>query len=233
MIKQDLIREGKGKRVYNTSDPNSIIIEFMDFAKAFHGLKIGKIDEKAHSNMQITEKFYNLIEASGIRTHFIQTISDNEFLAKKVKIIPIVVKIRNRVAGSLGVRLGLPNGTVLKHPVIEFCLKNEGLDYPLVNRSHLYALELLNKQEIEFISNTSFKINDILSNYLKTKNIDLIDFKMEYGRFNGEILLADDITPDNSRFWDSQTDEPLDMDLFRWGMDGVESSYIDFINRIK
>ncbi|HHW31389.1 MAG TPA: phosphoribosylaminoimidazolesuccinocarboxamide synthase [Clostridiaceae bacterium] len=233
MTKKELLYEGKAKKVYTTEDKNLYIISYKDDATAFNGLKKGSIKEKGAINNLISNHLMGLLEKEGIPTHFVKELSDRETLVKKVIIIPLEVIIRNIAAGSLTKRLGLPEGTPLKHPVLEYCYKNDALGDPMVNESHIKALGLATEEELELIAGYSFKINDFLRNYLKDIHIDLIDFKIEFGRTeDGTILLADEISPDTCRFWDSKTGKKLDKDRFRFDLGDVEEAYKEIMKRL-
>lgn len=227
-----LLTEGKGKRVYATEDPETAIVYFKDEAMAFHGLKRGRILGKGEVNNAVCMHIYELLESSGVKTHFLKQLDGRQSLVRRVEIIPICVKVRNRVAGSLAQRMGLPTGKALNPTVIEFCLKNEDLDDPLVNATHIRALGLATAEELDFISETAEKVNAILTDYMEEIGIELIDFKMEFGRYHGEILVADEISPDTARFWDARTHEPLDIDRFRRDLGNVEQAYQEVLHRM-
>ena len=228
-----ILREGKGKKVYATDDPDKAIVYFKDEAMAFHGLKRGRILGKGEVNNFVCEHLFHLLEENGIESHFLEHIDARHCLVKRCEMIPLSVKIRNRSAGKLAERTGIPVGTKLEPPVIEFELRNTEMDVdPLVNNSHIYAMGLATPEEMETITRTSLRINEILTAYLKDINIELIDFKLEYGRFHDRIIVADEITPDTARFWDSGTHEPLDIDRFRRDMDNVAEAYQEVLHRM-
>lgn len=232
MKKLDLLYEGKAKKVYKTDMEDRCIVEYKDDATAFNGLKKGTIIGKGVVNNKVSNHLFGLLERSGIDTHYIEEISDRETIVKKVEIIPVEVIVRNIAAGSLSKRLGIPEGTVLKRTVLEFCYKNDDLGDPMVNEYHIYAMDLATPEEIKTISQMAFKVNDLLRDYLKDLKIDLIDFKLEFGRFKGGIVLADEISPDTCRFWDSTTGEKLDKDRFRRDLGNVEEAYQEILNRL-
>jgi phosphoribosylaminoimidazole-succinocarboxamide synthase len=228
-----ILREGKGKKVYATDDPDKAVVFFKDEAMAFHGLKRGRILGKGEVNNAVCEHLYTLLQQHGIETHFLERIDARHSLVKRCEMLPFAVKIRNRVAGSLHTRTGLPVGMKLDAPVVEFTLKDTEMDEdPLVNHTHIYAMKAATPEEMEEITRVSLKVDEILTAYLKEINIELIDFKMEFGRYKGRILLADEITPDTARFWDSSTHEPLDIDRFRRDMDHVAEAYQEVFHRM-
>lgn len=232
MKKLELLYEGKAKKVYATDDPGYVILEYKDDATAFNGLKRGTIVGKGVVNNKISNHLFQLLERHGIPTHYVQELSDRETLVKRVEIIPVEVIVRNRAAGSLSKRLGLPEGTRLKSAVLEYCYKNDELGDPMVNEHHIYAMELATEEEMSRIADMSFKVNQILLNYLRDLNIELIDFKLEFGRFNGQVILADEISPDTCRFWDTRTGEKLDKDRFRRDLGDVEEAYQEILHRL-
>jgi len=230
--KFEQLYEGKAKKVYATDDPDCVIVEYKDDATAFNGLKRGTIVGKGVVNNKVSNHLFQLLEKHGIPTHYVRELSDRETLVKKVHIIPVEVIVRNRAAGSLSKRLGLPEGMKLKTTVLEYCYKNDELGDPMVNEYHIYAMGLATKDEMERIADMSFKVNQILSDYLKDVNVELIDFKLEFGRFNGQVILADEISPDTCRFWDTRTGEKLDKDRFRRDLGNVEEAYQEILHRL-
>ena len=230
---RSILREGKGKKVYATDDPDKAVVFFKDEAMAFHGLKRGRILGKGEVNNAVCEHLYTLLQQHGIETHFLEKIDARHSLVKRCEMLPFAVKIRNRVAGSLHTRTGLPVGMKLDAPVVEFTLKDTEMDEdPLVNHTHIYAMKAATPEEMDEITRVSLKVDEILTAYLKEINIELIDFKMEFGRYKGRILLADEITPDTARFWDSSTHEPLDIDRFRRDMENVAEAYQEVLHRM-
>jgi phosphoribosylaminoimidazole-succinocarboxamide synthase len=226
------IIEGKGKRVYATENPDEAVVYYKDEAMAFHGLKRGRIVGKGEINNRICEYLFTLLTKNGVPNHFIRRIDDRSSLVKRVSIVPVVVKVRNIVAGSLARRTGYPEGTHLKNTVIEYCLKDSELDDPLVNLTHITAMGLATAGEIRRMEEIALRVNEILTAELADINIELIDFKLEFGRFHGEVLLADEISPDTCRFWDASTHEPLDIDRFRHDMGDVEDAYREVLHRL-
>ncbi len=232
MEKRQMIYEGKAKKVYQTDNPDLLIIEYKDDATAFDGKKRGLIPNKGILNNKISSIFFELLEKNGIRTHFVRMLSEREMLVKSVKIIPVEVIVRNIVAGSLSKRLGLSEGTPLSTTVLEFCYKSDELGDPMINHYHVLAMNLASKQEIEKIEQMALRINDILKDFLQSRNIVLVDFKLEFGRSGDQILLADEISPDTCRFWDSSTKEKLDKDRFRRDLGNVEEAYWEIYRRV-
>lgn len=232
MQKLAMLYEGKAKKVYKTDHEDRYIVDYKDDATAFNGVKKGKIQEKGIMNNKISNHLFKLLEKEGVPTHFEEEISDRETIVKKVEIVPIEVIVRNIAAGSLSKRLGLEEGTKLKTTVLEYCYKNDELGDPMINDYHIYALELADKEELDKISRIAFKVNEVLSHYLKDLGIALIDFKLEFGRYKGDIILADEISPDTCRFWDSKTKEKLDKDRFRRDLGHVEDAYKEVLRRL-
>lgn len=225
--------EGKAKKVFATNDENYCIVSYKDDATAFNGLKKGTIMGKGAINNRVTNHLMKLLEKNGIPTHFVEELSDRETVVKKVSIVPLEVIVRNIAAGSLAKRLGLEEGTKMKSTVLEFCYKNDELGDPMINEYHILAMEFATKEELDLIAKYSFKINEILSNYLKDANIELIDFKLEFGKTaDGQIVLADEISPDTCRFWDTVTGEKLDKDRFRRDLGNVEDAYQEVLKRL-
>ena len=232
MQKLAMLYEGKAKKVYKTDHEDRYIVDYKDDATAFNGVKKGKIQEKGIMNNKISNHLFKLLEKEGVPTHFEEEISDRETIVKKVEIVPIEVIVRNIAAGSLSKRLGLEEGTKLKTTVLEYCYKNDELGDPMINDYHIYALELADKEELDKIARIAFKVNEVLSHYLKDLGIALIDFKLEFGRYKGDIILADEISPDTCRFWDSKTKEKLDKDRFRRDLGHVEDAYKEVLRRL-
>ncbi|MDK2902359.1 MAG: phosphoribosylaminoimidazole-succinocarboxamide synthase [Clostridiales bacterium] len=232
MKKLEQLYEGKAKKVYATDDPDYVIVEYKDDATAFNGVKRGTIVGKGVVNNKVSNHLFKMLEGHGIPTHFVQELSDRETLVKKVDIVPVEVIVRNIAAGSISQRLGIPEGTVLKHTVLEYSYKNDELGDPMINAYHVYAMGLATPEEMKAIDEMAFKVNDILSDYLKGMNIRLVDFKLEFGRFHGQIILADEISPDTCRFWDMATNEKLDKDRFRRDLGHVEEAYQEILRRL-
>ncbi len=233
MEKTNQMYEGKAKKVFATDDENYCIVSYKDDATAFNGLKKGTILGKGVVNNRVTNHLMKLLEEKGIPTHFVKELSDRETVVKKVKIVPLEVIVRNIAAGSLAKRLGLEEGTKLQSTVLEYCYKNDELGDPMVNEYHILAMGWATKEEIDEISKYALKINEILSEYFKEANIELIDFKLEFGKTkDGKIVLADEISPDTCRFWDSVTKEKLDKDRFRRDLGDVDKGYKEIMKRL-
>lgn len=232
MEKGKQIYEGKAKKVFETSDPELCIVSYKDDATAFNGEKKGTITGKGVVNNKMSNFMFKLLEEQGIKTDFVEELNDRDTVLKRVEIVPLEVVVRNKAAGSLSKRLGLPEGTPMKTTVLEFCYKNDELGDPIVNEYHILAAGLATKEEIDKIAQMALKINDVMIEFFKGVNIDLIDFKLEFGRFKGDIILADEISPDTCRFWDVNTGEKLDKDRFRRDMGGVEEAYAEVMKRI-
>ena len=225
--------EGKAKKVYATDREDLYIVEYKDDATAFNGEKKGTITGKGHLNNEISTIFMTMLNERGIPTHFIEKLSNNEQLVKKVEIVLLEVVVRNIAAGSLAKRLGLAEGTVLPKTVVEFYYKNDDLGDPLINDSHIDVLELATPDIVAKMEQYGRQINDILVEYLKARNVILVDFKLEFGITpSGELILADEISPDTCRFWDADTKEKLDKDRFRRDMGGVEEAYQEMLRRL-
>ena len=233
MEKREQLYEGKAKKVYSTDNDNYCIVSYKDDATAFNGQKKGTIMGKGAINNRLTNHFMRMLENNDIKTHFVEEINDSETVVKRVSIIPLEVIIRNVAAGSMAKRLGVEEGTELKCTVIEFSYKDDALGDPLINSYHAMGLGFANKEEIDTIKEMAFKINDILKEYLLKANIELVDFKLEFGKTSkGEIVLADEISPDTCRFWDAKTHEKLDKDRFRRDLGNVEGAYEEVIHRL-
>ncbi len=230
--KLEQLHEGKAKKVYRTNDPDLYWIEYKDDATAFDGKKKGTIMNKGILNNSITVHFFNLLESNGIVTHLVKQVNEREQIVKAVDIILVEVVVRNIAAGSLSKRLGMQEGTMLPKTVLEFYYKDDALGDPLINDYHIQVLDLANPEQMKSISIMALKINDILREYLKDKKIDLIDFKLEFGTHKGEVILADEISPDTCRFWDLETREKLDKDRFRRDLGNVEEAYREVLKRL-
>ena len=233
MEKREQLYEGKAKKVYATDDPNLVIVSYKDDATAFNGLKKGTIVGKGVVNNKVTNHLMQLLEKEGVPTHFVEELSDRDTVVKHVSIVPLEVIIRNISAGSFAKRFGVEEGIVFDEPTIEFSYKNDDLGDPLMNAYHARALKLATAEEIETIKAMAFKVNEVLKAFFKAVNVDLVDFKLEFGRLNdGTIVLADEISPDTCRFWDSTTHEKLDKDRFRRDLGNVEDAYSEMMRRI-
>ena len=233
--KLEQIYEGKAKKVFATSSPDYYIVEYKDDATAFNGLKHGTITGKGIINNKMSNAMFQLLEKNGVKTHFAEQLSDRETLVKAVKIVPLEIIIRNIAAGSFSKRYGVEEGTPLKISTLEYSLKNDALNDPLINDSHIIALGVATEHELSQISSMAYKVNEVLKNFFAGIGIKLIDFKIEAGRLinnNNEIILADEISPDTCRFWDAATNEKLDKDRFRRDLGGVEEAYQEIFSRI-
>ena len=233
MNKGNLIYEGKAKKVYETDDKDIVLVDYKDDATAFNGLKKGTIVGKGVVNNKVTNFMMQLLEKQGVKTHFVEEISDRETLVKRVSIVPLEVIIRNISAGSFAKNYGVEEGIVFDEPTIEFSYKNDDLGDPLINSYHAIALKLATKEEIEQIKQMAFKVNEVMKNFFLSVGVELVDFKLEFGKTSdGTIVLADEISPDTCRFWDSKTHEKLDKDRFRRDLGNVEDAYNEMSKRI-
>ncbi len=232
MEKLDLLYEGKAKKVFKTADPDVLIVDYKDDATAFNGIKKGTIVGKGVINNKMTNKVFQLLEKKGVPTHFIEQLSDRETAVKKVSIVPLEVIIRNVAAGSFSKRLGVEEGVEFKEPTIEFSYKNDDLGDPLINSYFAVALGLATWEEIDTIKKYAFKVNEVLKEYFLQADIQLVDFKIEFGRYHGEIILADETSPDTCRLWDVHTKEKLDKDRFRRDLGNVEEAYNEVFKRL-
>lgn len=233
MKKGKQIYEGKAKKLYETDEKDFYIQEFKDDATAFDATKRGTIKGKGIVNNKISAKLFELLEKNGIKTHFVKLLSDREMLIKRLKIIPIEVTIRNVVAGGMAKMLGLEEGIGLKEPVLEYHYKNDKLHDPLFNEYHIKALGLAADEELKIIKSYSFKINKVLKDFFSKKGLDLIDFKLEFGKHKGEVLLGDEISPDVCRLWDKSTQKKMDKDRFRRDLGGIEETYQEVLRRVE
>lgn len=227
-----LLYEGKAKKIFSTDKVDEVIVYYKDDATAFNGIKKAQIENKGVLNNSITCTLFELLEKKGVKTHFIKKINDREQLCKKVEIVPLEVIVRNVAAGSMAKRYGIAEGTELKTTVFELSYKNDELGDPLINDYHAVAMGLATFEELLEIYHLASEINDILKEVFLKKDVNLIDFKLEFGRFNGEILLADEISPDTCRFWDVKTGEKLDKDRFRRDLGNVTEAYEEILSRI-
>ena len=234
MEKKELLYEGKAKKVFTTEDPNLYIVSYKDDATAFNGLKKGSISGKGVINNRLSNHIMQLLEKKeGIPTHYVEELNDRETVVKKVQIVPLEVIVRNIAAGSLSKRLGLPEGTPMKKTVLEYCYKDDDLGDPMINEYHILAMDLCTKEELDTIADYALRVNQFMIDYLKDANIELVDFKIEFGRTpDGQIILADEISPDTCRFWDATTHEKLDKDRFRRDLGGVEDAYEEVMRRL-
>ena len=233
MEKTVQLYEGKAKKVYATNDENLVIVSYKDDATAFNGLKKGTISGKGVINNRMSNMLMQMLEKNGVPTHFVEELSERDTVVKKVSIVPLEVIIRNISAGSFAKRYGVEEGIVFDEPTIEFSYKNDALGDPLINEYHARALKLATREEIETIKSMAFKVNELLKERFAKMNITLVDFKLEFGRLSdGTIVLADEISPDTCRFWDSTTHEKLDKDRFRRDLGGVEDAYNEVMRRL-
>ena len=233
MKKLDLLYEGKAKKVYKTDDENIYIVDYKDDATAFNGLKKGTIVGKGVINNRMSNHIFRLLEKAGVPTHLVEELSDRETAVKKVSIVPLEVIVRNVAAGSFSKRMGVEEGKKLLCPILEFSYKNDDLGDPFINKYYALALGLATEEEIDRIAELTFKVNEVLIQYFSSIGIDLIDFKIEFGRTpDGEIILADEISPDTCRLWDKETHEKLDKDRFRRDLGNVEDAYHEVFKRL-
>lgn len=232
MEKCEQLYEGKAKKVFLTEDPDVLIVSYKDDATAFNGLKKGTITGKGAINNRMTNLLFQKLEKEGIPTHFIQELNDRETAVRRVEIIPLEVIVRNVAAGSFSKRLGIEEGTELAEPTLEFSYKNDELGDPLINSYYAKALQLATEQEIEKIRTYSFQINEVLKRKYKAAGLRLIDFKIEFGRFHNQVILADEISPDTCRLWDAESGEKMDKDRFRRDLGNVEDAYIQVARRL-
>lgn len=233
MEKKDFLYEGKAKKIFSTEDPDLLIVEYKDDATAFDGQKKASLESKGILNNQISALFFELLQEAGIQSHYVRMLGERELLVKRLQIVPVEVVVRNIVAGSLVSRIGLDEGTVLPRTVLEFYLKNDKLHDPMINRTHIYALDLATPEEMNKVEELSLKVNEILQDHLKKVNIVLVDLKLEFGRFGKEIMLGDEISPDTCRFWDASSGEKLDKDRFRRDLGGITEAYQEVLRRLK
>ena len=230
---KEMLYEGKAKQVFATEDPEIVMVHYKDDATAFNGLKKGTITGKGVINNQVTNFMMQKLEQAGVPTHFVQELNERDTLVKKVQIVPLEVIIRNISAGSFAKRFGVEEGIVLENPTIEYSYKNDDLGDPMINTAQALALKLATPAEIETIRTMAFKVNEVMKAFFAEVGVDLVDFKLEFGRLSdGTIVLADEISPDTCRFWDSKTHEKLDKDRFRRDLGGVEDAYVEMRRRI-
>jgi phosphoribosylaminoimidazole-succinocarboxamide synthase len=230
--KKDFLYEGKAKIIYTTEDPDLVVVDYKDDATALNGLKKGQISNKGVLNNKIASFFFEMLATKGIESHYVRRLSERQMLVKKLAILKVEVVVRNIVAGSLSKRLGLPEGTSLKRPVLEFYYKDDALGDPMINPYHIYAIDIATEEQVDTLSTSALKINDILKAYMLERGILLVDFKLEFGTFHGQVLLGDEISPDTCRFWDAKTMEKLDKDRFRRDLGGVEEAYVEILSRL-
>ena len=232
MEKKEQLYEGKAKKVFATDDPDVVIVDYKDDATAFNGVKKGTITGKGVINNKMSNYLFKILGKEGVPTHFIEELSDRETAVKKVQIVPLEVIIRNVAAGSFSKRLGIEEGRVLLCPTLEFSYKDDALGDPMINSYFALAIGAATQEEIDDITKYAFKVNDVLKEFFADAGIDLIDFKIEFGRYHGKIILADEISPDTCRLWDSETHKKLDKDRFRRDLGNVEDAYQEVFRRI-
>lgn len=228
----NMLYEGKAKQVFETEREDAFLVHYKDDATAFNGEKKGTITDKGVLNNKISSFFFELLTKKGVPNHFIERVNDRDQLVKRLQILPLEVIVRNIVAGSLAKRLGLAEGTPCKRPILEFCYKNDELGDPFINRYQILALDWATEEQLDLVEKYAFQVNDILKEFLADKKVTLVDFKLEFGLHNGEVLLGDEISPDTCRFWDSETGEKLDKDRFRRDLGNVEEAYHEMLFRL-
>ena len=233
MEKRELKYEGKAKKVYATDRPDCYWVEYKDDATAFNGVKHGQILDKGIVNNKLSAMFFQKLEAEGIPTHFVELVNDREQVVKALEMLPLEVVVRNVVAGSLAKRVGVEEGYVLPQPVVELYYKDDALGDPLVNESHVAAMGWAGKADVAAVQELGLKVNTFLRRVMTAAGIELIDFKLEFGKYNGQVLLGDEISPDTCRFWDKDTHEKLDKDRFRRDLGKVEEAYLEVFRRVK
>ena len=232
MEKKELLYEGKAKKVFATEDPDVLIVDYKDDATAFNGLKKGTIVGKGAINNRMTNHIFKILETKGVPTHYIEELSDRETAVKKVEIVPLEVIIRNFSAGSFAKKMGMEEGIKFKQPTLEFSYKNDDLGDPFINKYYALALDLATEEEINTIEKYAFIVNDVMREYFDSLGIELIDFKIEFGRYHGQIILADEVSHDTCRLWDKETHEKLDKDRFRRDLGNVEDAYQEVFRRL-
>lgn len=233
MEKGPLLYEGKAKRMYVAPGTNRLIVDYKDDATAFDGQKKEVLVGKGRLNNAIASVFFEHLSAHGVESHFIRKLSERESLVKRLEIIPVEIIVRNIIAGSFAKRFGLKEGDRLSRPILEFCLKDDALHDPIINHYYIYAFNLASSAEMKIIEETALQINTILQPFLAEKGIVLVDFKLEFGRYNGRVLLGDEISPDTCRFWDAVTAEKMDKDRFRRDLGNVTAAYEEVLRRIQ
>lgn len=233
MEKFEMLYEGKAKKVYKTENPDYYIVEYKDDATAFNGVKKGTIHDKGIVNNKMSALLFKMLEEKGIPTHFEELLNDREQYVKAVKILPLEVIVRNVAAGSLSKRLGLEEGVPMKQTVLEFCYKDDELGDPMINEYHIAAIDLATEAQVEAIKKYALKINDILKAFFLERELKLIDFKLEFGVFKDQVILADEISPDTCRLWDVNTNEKMDKDRFRRDLGNVEDTYQQVLGRLE
>lgn len=224
--------EGKAKKVYETENDQVFIVSYKNDATAFNGQKKGTIEGKNRVNNLMSAKLFELLEEKGIATHFVKVLEDHEMVVKRLEIIPVEVIVRNIAAGGMAKKLGLKEGTAISKPVVEYCLKSDELSDPMINDDHIAVLNLATEEEMKTIREMALKINEVLKPFFSERELQLVDFKLEFGRYDGKVLLGDEISPDTCRLWDKKTGERLDKDRFRRDLGSVEESYQEVLKRV-
>ncbi|RRD64970.1 phosphoribosylaminoimidazolesuccinocarboxamide synthase [Fretibacterium sp. OH1220_COT-178] len=232
MRKGTQLYEGKAKKVYRTDDERFFVIEYKDDATAFNGEKKGTVAGKGVVNNRMSNILFRMLESHGVETHFVEELNDRETVVKAVRIVPLEVIVRNVAAGSFSRRFGVEEGMELRRPTLEFCLKDDALGDPMINDSQILALGLADEEELRTMSAVALRVNDLLKDYFSGIGVRLIDFKIELGRYEGRIVLADEISPDTCRFWDAETNRKLDKDRFRRDLGEVEEVYREMLERV-
>jgi phosphoribosylaminoimidazole-succinocarboxamide synthase len=231
--KLEMFYEGKAKKLYTTSDPDLVVAYFKDDATAFNAKKRGTIEDKGVVNNRMSELFFGLLEYNGVKTHFVRRLNDREMLCKRLQIVPAETVVRNIVAGSMAKRLGLEEGSELRFPIVEYYYKSDPLDDPLIYPEHAILFDWATESELQTIRDLALKVNGVLRRFLDERGIILVDFKLEFGRHKGEILLGDEICPDTCRFWDKASRKKLDKDRFRRDLGEVEEAYHEMLRRVE
>jgi phosphoribosylaminoimidazole-succinocarboxamide synthase len=231
--KLEMFYEGKAKKLYSTPDPDLVIAYFKDDATAFNAKKRGTIEDKGVINNRMSELFFGILEKAGVRTHFVRRLNDRDMLCKRLQIVPVETVVRNIVAGSMAKRLDREEGEELKFPIVEYYYKSDALDDPLVYPEHALLFGWATEDELKTIRSLALKVNEVLRTFLDERGIILVDFKLEFGRHHGEILLGDEICPDTCRFWDKATRKKLDKDRFRRDLGNVEDAYQEMLRRVE
>ncbi len=233
MKKLEMLYEGKAKKVFRTEDKDKFVVQYKDDATAGNGLKKGTIEDKGIVNNKMSAMLFEILEKEGVPNHFEELLSDRDQLVKAVTIIPLEVIVRNVSAGSFSKRYGVEEGIIFDNPVLEFSYKVDELGDPLINDSHILALKLATEEEIEHIKEMALRVNEVLSELFLKKNLKLIDFKIEFGKYKGETILADEISPDTCRLWDTETNEKMDKDRFRRDLGNIKEAYQEVMKRLE
>lgn len=233
LAKVEMFYEGKAKKLYSTADPDLVIAHFKDDATAFNAKKRGTIEDKGVINNRMSELFFGILEKAGVKTHFVRRLNDRDMLCKRLEIVPVETVVRNIVAGSMAKRLGREEGETLKWPIVEYYYKSDPLDDPLIYPEHALLFGWATEAELKTIRELALNVNQVLQRFLEERDVILVDFKLEFGRHKGEILLGDEICPDTCRFWDKATRKKLDKDRFRRDLGDVEDAYQEMLRRVE